>query len=306
MPLALLVRLKSISTLTLNAIKMSVISTASAASSAALAAPAASESKPILSSILMLEKELAKMKIAMGVSGVVVPKKARTPKDPSAPKAEPNDWIKFTQRVSEALKKVEGTRPATIGKQFSSYLKDIKPYADWTEHAIIESFKTWSPPEQSKMAAAGKTKKAKAASAAASVDGSVSSPEGEVAEKKPRKPQSEETKAAAKAKRAATAAKKAAAAAGGSSSAEETAEVAAPAPAPAAAASAAFKPKAVKAPATYTLEQLQDFNEFSHAGQTYGRNARGDVVDGEGNFVGRWTGKAIEACPAPADWSSIV
>ena len=281
---------------------MSVISTASNASSAALAAPAASESKPILSAVLQLEKELAKMKIAMGVTGVVVPKKARTPKDPSAPKAEPNDWIKFTQRVSEALKKVEGTRPATIGKMFASHLKEIKPYAEWTEHAIIESFKTWTPPEQSKMAAAGKTKKAKAASAAASVDGSVSSPEGE-AEKKPRKPQSEETKAAAKAKRAATAAKKAAAAAGGSASAEE-AEEAAPAPAPA---SAAFKPKAVKAaPATYTLEQLQDFNEFNHAGQTYGRNARGDVVDGEGNFVGRWTGKAIESCPAPADWSSIV
>lgn len=296
LPAALKVRPKSISTLTLKATKMSVISAASsAASSAALAA---SDSKPVLSHILMLEKELAKMKIAMGVTGVVVPKKQRTPKDPSAPKAEPNEWIKFTQRVSEALKTVEGKRPATVGKMFASHLKEIKPYAEWTQHAIIEAFKTWSPPEQSKMEAAGKTKKAKAASAAASVDGSVSSPEGE-AEKKPRKPQSEETKAAAKAKRAATAAKKAAEAAGGGS-APAPAEPAAPAP------PTAFKPKAVKAPTSYTLEQLQDFSEFSHASETYGRNVRGDVVDGDGNFVGHWTGKAIESCAAPADWDKVM
>jgi hypothetical protein len=252
----------------------------------------------------MLEKELAKMKIAMGVAGVVVPKKQRTPKDPSAPKAEPNEWIKFTQRVSEALKTVEGKRPATVGKQFASHLKEIKPYAEWTQAQMLDAFSSWTAPEQSKMEAAGKTKKAKAASAAASVDGSVSSPEGEVAEKKPRKERTEEEKAATKAKRAATAAAKKAA--GGSAAPAP----AAPAPAPAAPAPpappTAFKPKAVKAATTYTLEQLQDFSEFSHANETYGRNARGDVVDGDGNFVGHWTGKAIESCAAPADWDKVM
>jgi hypothetical protein len=282
---------------------MSVISAASsAASSTALTA---TDSKPLLLQILMLEKELAKIKIAMGVPGVVVPKKQRTPKDPSAPKAEPNEWIKFTQRVSEALKTVEGKRPATVGKQFASHLKDIKAYAEWTQEEMLEAFSSWTAPEQSKMEAAGKTKKARAASAAASVDGSVSSPEGEVAEKKPRKERTEEEKAATKAKRAATAAAKKAA---GGSAAPAPAAPAPPA-APARVLTAhptAFKPKAVKAATTYTLEQLQDFSEFTHANETYGRNARGDVVDGDENFVGHWTGKAIESCAAPADWDKVM
>jgi hypothetical protein len=75
------------------------------------------------------------------------------------------------------------------------------------------------------------------------------------------------------------------------------------------AAAPAFKPKAVKSKAaapTYTAEQLSNFTEFEHNGQTYGRNERGDLVDTESNFVGRWNGKEIETIPEPADWTLCV
>ena len=147
----------------------------------------AKSSNSMLATVLKLEKELAKMKIALGVEGVKTPKKARKAKDPSAPKKEPNVWIKFTQRVGLLLKTTDHKGPATIGKQFASHLKDIKAYDEWTDAEILHHFSSWTAPEQSKMEALGKGKKAKAARAAASVDGSVSSPEGEVAEKKPRK-----------------------------------------------------------------------------------------------------------------------
>jgi predicted glycosyl hydrolase (DUF1957 family) len=85
--------------------------------------------KPILQQILKLEEELAKMKIAMGM----------TPG-----RAGPNEWIKFTQRVNEALKGVEGKRPATVAKQFASHLKDIKSYNEWTDDEILDEFKSWN------------------------------------------------------------------------------------------------------------------------------------------------------------------
>jgi hypothetical protein len=81
------------------------------------------------------------------------------------------------------------------------------------------------------------------------------------------------------------------------------------APAAAPASTPAFKPKAVKSKAaapTYTAEQLSNFTEFEHNGQTYGRNERGDLVDTESNFVGRWNGKEIETIPEPADWTLCV
>jgi hypothetical protein len=93
---------------------------------------------------LKLEKELAKMKIALGVEGVKTPKKARKAKDPSAPKKDPNVWIKFTQRVGLLLKTTAHKGPATIGKQFASHLKDIKSYNEWTDDEILDEFKSWN------------------------------------------------------------------------------------------------------------------------------------------------------------------
>ena len=49
---------------------------------------AGSKSTAMIAQVLKLEKELARMKIALGVEGVKTPKKARKAKDPSAPKRE--------------------------------------------------------------------------------------------------------------------------------------------------------------------------------------------------------------------------
>jgi hypothetical protein len=130
----------------------------------------------------------------------------------------------------------------------------------------------------------------------------VADEEGSAAPKT-RKPQSEETKAAAAVKRAATKAKKAAEA---EEAVEEAVEEEAPKP-PAKAKET--KPKASKADkpkVEYSIEQLTDFDSFTHEGVDYGRNARGDVVNGDGAFVGHWNGKAINKKAAkPADWAEV-
>ena len=83
----------------------------------------------MLETVLKMEEELAKMKIALGMT-------------PGRP--EPNQWIKFTQRVNMLLKTTDYRGPATIGKQFASYLKDIKPYDEWTDEEILDEFKSWN------------------------------------------------------------------------------------------------------------------------------------------------------------------
>jgi hypothetical protein len=96
----------------------------------------------------------------------------------------------------------------------------------------------------------------------------------------------------------------------GFATAQSEPEVPAPPPPPAAATTTAkgsFKPKSVKSKVTYTPEQLANFTEFEYNGETYGRNERNDVVDGDSNFRGRWNAATskIEACPEPADWLQI-
>ena len=289
----------------------------------------------MLALIGSLETQLASLKIALGATGVTVPAKPRSKSAkaadgaPKAPKA-PNAWIVFSSKVSEVLKAAGiATGAATVSKQFASSLKDLKPYAEWTDEAIVEAWSTWEKPEQSK---SGKAK-AESAAASASESGSESATEGgAAAPKKERKkpaPLTEEQKAAKKAKAAATkAAKKAAAAAGPvlpasadasaeASEAEEEAVTASPAvtaavPAPIPAAPPSPPKSTAKkvAPKAYTIEQLTDFeDEVEIDGENYGRNIRGDMVDSEFNFVGRWDAKAKKldrSAGAPADWAAIV
>ncbi len=93
----------------------------------------------------------------------------------------PNQWILFTQKVDSALDAAGIARgAATVSKQFASSLKDIKPYAEWTDEAIVEAWSTWQRPEQSAMARAA------------------------AAPKKARKPMTEQQKLVAKARRNAT------------------------------------------------------------------------------------------------------
>ncbi len=259
-----------------------------------------------------IKKELAELKAAVAELKVMLSKpkatKAKKAVDPDAPKKEPNVWIKFTQRVGALLKAEHPDEkgPATIGKQFCSFLKEKKAYDLWDDAEILEAYAGWERPEVSKMELAGKTKKgSKPSSSASSEASSVADEEGS---KKPRKPQSEETKAAAALKRAATKAKKAAEA-----EAVEEAEEAEEAPKPPAKAKETkpkadkeAKPKAEKPKVEYSIEQLTDFDSFTHEGVDYGRNARGDVVNGDGAFVGHWNGKAINKKAAkPADWAEV-
>lgn len=270
----------------------------------------------ILAVIGKLETDLAKMKIALGATGVVLPTKAR--KSAKAPAADgekkaPNAWIVFTQKVDGALKSASiATGAATVAKQFASSLKDIKPYAEWTDEAIVAAWSTWQKPEQSKKAS--KAASVSGASASESEEGGAApAPK----ERKKRGPMSEEAKAAAKLKREA---KKAAAAGGGGgggapiSEASEAEEEDAPAPPAAAPAPAeppvkAFAKKAVAAAKpTYTIEQLTDFDEKNIEGAECGVNVRGDVVDSDGNYIGHWNAKTSvlsRSSAAPADWAAI-
>ena len=181
-----------------------------------------SDNSQIIAMIATLEQNLSQLKAALNGEAIIPTKAKRTKKekDPNAAPKEPNVWIKFTQRVSVALKEagVEiGAAP--LSKQFASKLReDNGAYDEWTNEAIVAAWKTWTPPEESKMAAAKRKASNASEMAASDEEGAKAEPtkaeptkaEPAKAEpKKERKPQSEETKAAAKAKRAANKAVKA-------------------------------------------------------------------------------------------------
>ena len=238
-----------------------------------------------------IQKDLAALAESLGVE---VSKTKMKVKDENAPKKEPNVWIKFTQRVSPliAAQLKEQKAPATVGKQFCSFLKEQKAYDLWADEEIMAEFASWERPEVSKME---REKSAKASEASSDAEASVGS--------KVVKHQSEATKAAAAVKRAANKAKKLAEA--------ESAEEEVKPKVKAVKAVKAVKPKEAKEPKAkepkeYTMEQLADFDSFSHEGADYGRNARGDVVNGDGTFIGSWNGKTVnKKAPKPADWADV-
>ena len=151
----------------------------------------------ILSSIARLEAELTQVKAACTAAGLTISPAKKSRAKPKAaggeekPKAAPNVWIRFTQQVDGALKAAAiSVGAATVSKQFASSLKDIKPYAEWTDEDIVAAWSTWEKPEQSKMS----SKKSSAASSEAE-DGA------EPKARKPRAKLTEEEKAARKAER---------------------------------------------------------------------------------------------------------
>jgi hypothetical protein len=252
-----------------------------------------------MTAIANMKRELALLEAALGLEGTKPAKATKTKKekDPDAPKKEANPWIKFSNRVGDVLKAADiKAGAATVPKQFASALKEQNgDYDSWTEETILAAWKTWTKPEQSKQAIA---------KAASGDEASVSS------EKKARKPLSEEAKKAAAEKRAATlAAKKAAAQPAEPKPVEaepvKAEAVEAEAPKPVEAPKKQGKQVAKKATPAYTLEQLQDFAEFEHDGEEYGKNERGDLVDGDGNYCGHWDGKKITNGPKPADWAQV-
>lgn len=57
----------------------------------------------------------------------------------------------------------------------------------------------------------------------------------------------------------------------------------------------------------YTLEQLRDWDVIEIDGKEYGKNARGDVIDDTGKYMGWWNGKYLsKLTPKPADWDKIM
>ena len=268
---------------------------------------AAIETNNLLETIAGLEKELNRLKSALGVEGAIVApaKKERKARNPDA---KPNPWIQFKGRVQTALKdaaKGEGN-PATVAVLFCKHLKDANPegvaYAMETD-AILAAYDTWATPEVIEHAKSLKRSKKDSASESGSVADTESEAEKPKERKKPA-PLTDEQKAEktakAKATREANKAKKEAAAA----------EVSEEEPKPESEVKkAAFKPKKVtakKEEPKYTREQLSDFAEFEHEGEAYGVNMRGDVINSDGAWAGHWDGKALnKAAPKPADFDSL-
>lgn len=259
------------------------------------------DSSAVLATIASLEKELARLKGHLGLGDGKVPKLAKVKRERN-PDAKPNPWIEFVKRLHIALKDVEYEGPATVVTLFGKAMKEGHADAySMEEEALRTEFKTWLTPERLEHAKSLKrgSKKAepeKAEPEESSASAAESSGEGEdkPKERKKRAPMSEDAKAAMAAKRAATKAAKAAA--------EPAAEPAATAEKPKKA-----KKAAEKEAVAYTLEQLQDWEELIWEGAEYGRNIRGDVIDGEGNFAGHWDGATLnKAAPKPADWDTVM
>jgi len=247
------------------------------------------------------------MPVAVAASGKKA-KKEKKLKDPNAPKKEPNAWVNFTQHVRSVLLAAGCELKGFVGQQYCSVLKAKLPLLDANEKGkqepdysavsdenIVSGFKSWTPPEQSKAAVERSSKPSSAEVSPVAVSVPVAPA---AAEKKARKPQSEETKAAAAAKRAAT---KAAKAAAGS----ETATVVPPKPTgPKPATAAVPKPVAVAPPAEEEEGDITEFAPTIIKGKPYIRNSRGDVMTEEYEWVGRYSEKTktIDTkFPKPAD-----
>lgn len=65
-----------------------------------------------------------------------------------APRRAPNPWILFTMQVDAALKaaRISADKPSDT-KMFASALKDMKPYAEWTDGDIVEAWQAWRIPK---------------------------------------------------------------------------------------------------------------------------------------------------------------
>lgn len=286
------------------------------------------ESSSLLATIASLKKELLRLEEQVVAAGGAVSfsaepvktKKAKKERDPDAPPPKENPYFAFLNgRLRPLLKEARADLPGTVPVAFAKHLLDVaesmalpkSSVYDMESSAILESFEAWAADPEHLKAPPRKPK----ADGESSETGSVSGSETPKARKKPA-PMTEEQKVAKAAKAAATReankAKKAAEAA----AAEPAAAPAEPPAEPAAeaAGSASLKPEPKKtfakktvAKPTYTLEQLQDFEEKEIDGETYGVNPRGDVVDGEGGYAGHWDGKALnKAAPKPADWEKII
>ena len=224
-------------------------------------------------------------------------KKEKKQKDPNAPKKDPNDWINFTQRARAALLASGAELKGFVGQQYCAVLKeklptksvaladgktkDVPDYDSISDAEIVARFKSWTPPEQSKAAAA------KASSTESSPAPSPAAPAAPAAEK-PKRQWSEAAKVAAAEKRAATKAAKASAPAAGGG----------------AAAVAALSPAKPTSSASKAAAEgdITEFAPVKIQGKMYLKNCRGDLLTEEYDWVGRIEGAKINTkFPKPED-----
>lgn len=233
--------------------------------------------------------------------------KAEGSGDESEPKEKraPSAYIIFSSKVVGPLvrRAIEGTETKlSVGTitQFAGHLWAQKK--EWSEEDILAEWESYTPPEVSKQALAGKNK--------TSSTGSAEKKEpvaDEKVEPKVKKPQSEEVKKAAAEKRAATKAKKAEAAAATATVADEIEdlepEVSAP-PEPLTIVAPAPKKAKIAPKPKKEVDLLLD--PWTHEGEEYIKNERGDVLTTDGVWVGRWNGKVLdESAPKPADFEDL-
>lgn len=87
-------------------------------------------------------KSTAKTSMGSGAS-----RASRKPKDPNAPKKEPNDWVKFTGRVRDALR-AAGKSAGVQAQQYASHLKTSFPEEAYgmDADAIMSFYDDWEAP----------------------------------------------------------------------------------------------------------------------------------------------------------------
>jgi hypothetical protein len=219
-------------------------------------------------------------------------------------KKPPSAWIVFSVRVQkqlraaeEGLDKAEKTKVGTMN-QFAGHLWGQKK--EWADEEITAAWDGYTPPEVSKQTLEGKSKRSGASSTGSGEAGEPVA--DEVKAPKPRKPQSEETKAAAALKRAATKAAKAA-----KPEAPEAAEAEAEAEAVEVSPPVAAAPPKAKAKITPKPKKVDlALDPWSHDGEEYYKNERGDVLSTDGEWVGRWNGAAIDTTVSePEDFDKL-
>jgi hypothetical protein len=164
----------------------------------------------VMAQMKLLEAQVAALRGTLGGEAAAPAKKKRGPKPraPDAPKREPNDWIKFTQRLREALE--AGDSKFKMAKHTMAFAKHVKNSVgmEATAEQILAARGSWEPPAaevagsvgtdelREELRAAGKA----AIESGADIDAALQ----EVVEKRRGRPaMTAEQKAAAKAERAA-------------------------------------------------------------------------------------------------------
>jgi hypothetical protein len=200
-------------------------------------------------------------------------KKEKAPKAEKAEKREPTPWLLFLGRVRNTLNVAAAGSDDPVFQELSS---KIMQFASALK-AQNASYDAWTDAKIVKefrsWVPPPKAPKEPKAEKPAKSSSSESGSEGKKERKKPA-PKTPEENAAIAAKRKATRdANKAA--------------------------------KADAAPA-FTMEQLQDWEPVE--GTEYGKNARGDVIDGDRQFIGHMKadGSIDRKAKRPADWEKII